>query len=100
MNCFMCDSRARIFCMCNNTHTLMCVNHFKNHAEGRSYHVLRDIEGYQNRKFIKFIKATICSITVHMISTISKQIQEQANELNLAQTNEQRMQVLLEINKN
>ena len=78
----MCESRARIICMCTNPHVVMCFEHIRTHTGGRSFHRLRSFEAYQNQKLIRLAMKTITSIKQHTISATLKELQGQAkNEI-------------------
>ena len=74
----MCESRARVICMCANPRAIMCFAHIRNHTGGRSFHRLRSFEAYQNQQLIQLAMKTITSIKQHAISATVKELQGKA----------------------
>ena len=63
----MCESRARVICMCANPRVIMCFVHLRNHTDGKSFHRLRDFKAYQDKQFILLVMCPINSIINHII---------------------------------
>ena len=97
----MCNSRARIICMCDNPQVIVCFQHIRNHTGGRSFHRLRSFEAYQNQKLTRLAIKTINSIKQHVISaTVNKnqgQAKNQIKKLSSTIESKQRIQIIQEI---
>ena len=97
----MCKSRARVICMCANPRVIMCFEHIRNHTGGRSFHLLRSFEAYQNQQLIRLSIKTINSIKQHAILVTVKEIQgqtkNQIKELTLSIESKQNIQTIQKI---
>ena len=96
----MCNSTAKIICMCASPCVVMCFHHIRNHTGGRSTHRLKDYNAYQNQQIFELMKITIFSITKHIISDTTKKFKDEGinhiEKITLAGS-QRKMQVIQEI---
>ena len=102
MKCFICNKKARIFCLCSNPYEVMCYDHIRNHTNGEITHRLKDIRSYQDKLFLLLVKGTVDFIINYLISTVAIKIRmenrSQIEKIPLFLEREQRKQFLQEIN--
>ena len=99
----MCKLKAKIFCLCNDPHVVMCFNHIRNHTGGRSCHCLKSLQAHEDKLFLTLVKNTIRAIINHLISATFADLKKQGKsyiQKIALETQSKRMQSLKEINVN